>query len=191
MSWLMRREGYTYCLISPWIGQVHRWGHRQDISALANRIREQHLSARAERTRLQHPMYARAHRFFTEARFRIRELNVEEFLLTPQGRDHPQARYRSIYVRLITGRPPTGDDFTAVFEAAREYYADGDQDLAVANDRSDNVSVLLNNGNGTFQAAINYGAGDGPISVFASDLDGDNDHDLTVVNRYSDNVSVF
>ena len=33
---------------------------------------------------------------------------------------------------------------------------DGDNDLAVANWKSDTISVLLNNGDGTFQAAINY-----------------------------------
>jgi len=51
--------------------------------------------------------------------------------------------------------------------------------------------VLLNNGDGTFQAAVNYGAGDGASSVFAVDLDGDGDNDLAVANWYSDNVSVL
>ncbi len=55
---------------------------------------------------------------------------------------------------------------------------------------SDNVSVLLNNGDGTYAAAVNYAAGDGPRSVFAGDLDGDSDLDLAVANAYSDNVTV-
>ena len=38
-----------------------------------------------------------------------------------------------------------------------------DLDLAVANDWSDNVSVLLGNGDGSFQSAVNYGAGDGLV----------------------------
>ncbi len=64
---------------------------------------------------------------------------------------------------------------------------DGDNDLAVANggsypDYSGTVSILLNNGDGTFQAAVNYGAGDNPHSVFAVDLDGDGDNDLAVAN---------
>jgi hypothetical protein len=61
----------------------------------------------------------------------------------------------------------------------------------VANSGSNNVSVLLNNGDGTFQEAVNYGAGDGPNSVFAVDLDGDGDSDLAVANYGSDNVSVL
>ncbi len=41
-----------------------------------------------------------------------------------------------------------------------------------------------------FDARIDYGAGNGPRSVFAVDLDGDGDNDLAVANYYSDNVSV-
>ncbi|MCH8150539.1 MAG: VCBS repeat-containing protein, partial [Planctomycetes bacterium] len=49
---------------------------------------------------------------------------------------------------------------------------DGDQvlDLAVANSRSDNVSVLLGVGDGTFAAEMHYSAGDGPVSVAIVDL---------------------
>ena len=68
---------------------------------------------------------------------------------------------------------------------------DGNLDLAVANYYSDNVSVLLGNGDGTFQTAANYGAGDGPVSVATGDLDGDGNLDLAVANSNSDNVSVL
>jgi hypothetical protein len=61
----------------------------------------------------------------------------------------------------------------------------------VANYHSDNVSVLLNNGDGIFEQAVNYGAGYYPYSVFAVDLDGDGDNDLAVANRNSYNVSVL
>ncbi|UCC78387.1 MAG: T9SS type A sorting domain-containing protein, partial [Candidatus Zixiibacteriota bacterium] len=54
-----------------------------------------------------------------------------------------------------------------------------------------NASVLLNNGNGTFQAAVNYGAGAEPSSVFAVDLDGDGDNDLAVANAGSDDISIL
>ena len=43
--------------------------------------------------------------------------------------------------------------------AVGDFNGDGKADLAVANYNSNNVSVLLGNGNGTFQAAVNYGAG--------------------------------
>ena len=68
---------------------------------------------------------------------------------------------------------------------------DDDRDLAVANHDSDEVSVLVGNGDGTFQPAVNYGAGDGPYSVAVVDLDGDDSPDLAVANRNSDEVSVL
>jgi hypothetical protein len=64
-------------------------------------------------------------------------------------------------------------------------------DLAVANYESDNVSIFKNNGDGTFENAVSYEAGDGPVSVFSADLDGDNDLDLEVANYHGDDVSVL
>jgi PKD repeat protein len=68
---------------------------------------------------------------------------------------------------------------------------DTDLDLAVANALSDNVSILINNGDGTFQSTINYGVGDSPRSVFCADLDGDTYLDVAVANDSSDNVSIL
>lgn len=42
---------------------------------------------------------------------------------------------------------------------------DGDLDMAVANAVTDDASVLLGNGDGTFQTEQRFSAGDGPISV--------------------------
>ena len=63
--------------------------------------------------------------------------------------------------------------------------------MAVANEGSYNVSVLLNNGDGTFASAVNYGVEHLPYSVYGADLDGDGDVDLAVANRESDNVSIL
>ncbi len=87
-----------------------------------------------------------------------------------------------------------GENPNSVF--AVDLDGDGDNDLAVANngyypDILCTVSILLNNGDGMFQQAVNYGAGDGPLSVLAVDLDGDGDNDLTVANLAYDNVSVL
>ena len=64
-------------------------------------------------------------------------------------------------------------------------------DLAAANNMSDNVSVLLSNGDGTFAAAVHYDAGSAPYSVAAGDLDRDGWLDLAVANEGSRNVSVL
>lgn len=72
-----------------------------------------------------------------------------------------------------------------------DFDGDGKLDLAVANNGSNNVSVLRGNGNGSFQAPTNYAAGVEPTSVAAGDLNGDNKSDLVVANYGSANVSVL
>jgi hypothetical protein len=70
---------------------------------------------------------------------------------------------------------------------------DGDTipDLVTANLFSDDVSVLLGNGDGSFQAAVSFVAGDEPFCVAVADLDGDTVPDLVTANRGGDDVSVL
>jgi hypothetical protein len=75
--------------------------------------------------------------------------------------------------------------------AVGDFNGDGKLDLAVANSASNNVSVLLGNGDGTFQAAVNYAVGTNPASVAVGDLNGDGKLDLAVANIGSNNVSVL
>ena len=77
--------------------------------------------------------------------------------------------------------------------AAGDFNGDGRTDLAVASSSftSNIVSVMLGNGDGTFQAAVNYGAGSRPDSVAVGDFNGDGKADLAVANYYSHNVSVL
>src|SRR5207253_2538010 len=69
---------------------------------------------------------------------------------------------------------------------------DGNLDLAVANNNlgsSDtpgtNISVLLGNGDGTFQAPVNYGAQKYPSSIAVGDFNTDGKLDLVVANEVS------
>ncbi len=73
-----------------------------------------------------------------------------------------------------------GDSPTSV--AAADLNGDGYYDLVVTNELSYNVSVLKNNGDGTFGAAVNYYVGDRPQSVVAADLDSDGHCDLAVAS---------
>jgi hypothetical protein len=80
--------------------------------------------------------------------------------------------------------------------AVADFNGDGITDLAVADEgvshgNGSGVSVLLGNGDGTFQAATNYAAGSVPISVVMGDFNGDGRLDLAVANRDSNNVSVL
>jgi hypothetical protein len=71
---------------------------------------------------------------------------------------------------------------------------DGDLDLAVTNgyeDSGDSISVLINNGDGTFANATNYKVGPRAFYLFSSDIDGDADFDLAVANSWSNNVSIL
>jgi hypothetical protein len=77
------------------------------------------------------------------------------------------------------------------FGALGDLDADGDLDFAVSNWDDDNVSVMLNNGNGTFAADALYGTGDMPRYVAIGDLDGDGDLDLAVANWNTDDVSIL
>jgi hypothetical protein len=69
---------------------------------------------------------------------------------------------------------------------------DGRLDLVTANYASSGtVSVLLGNGNGTFQSATNFAVGSYPASVAVADVNGDGRPDLVVANHGSNTVSVL
>ena len=57
-------------------------------------------------------------------------------------------------------------------------------DLAVANAVSDNVSILLGNGNGCLYTSNNFAVGDGPQSVAVGDFNNDTIQDLAVANAF-------
>src|SRR5258708_34943123 len=76
--------------------------------------------------------------------------------------------------------------------AVAELNGDGALDIAVANNQfAGSVSVLLGNGDGSFQAAQSYDVGVNPSSVAVGDFNGDGMLDLAVANFYSNNVSVL
>ena len=75
--------------------------------------------------------------------------------------------------------------------AVGDFNGDGALDLAVANARSNTVSVLLGSGDGSFQEARSFGVGNSPTSLAVGDFNGDGALDLAVTNRDSNNVSVL
>ena len=75
--------------------------------------------------------------------------------------------------------------------AVSDFNGDGRPDLVIANVGFASVSVLLGNGDGTFQPAHNFAAGRSPIAVVVSDFNGDGTLDLAVGNGSSDVTSVY
>jgi len=71
--------------------------------------------------------------------------------------------------------------------AATDFNHDGILDLVVANvgkspDNTGNVSLLLGKGNGTFQKARNFDAGDFPLDVVVADFNGDGNPDAVAAD---------
>lgn len=72
------------------------------------------------------------------------------------------------------------------FIAVGDFNKDGIPDLAIANPNSSTVSVLLGNGDGTFQtqsAGTANPVGAGPDSLAVADLNGDGNLDIAVLSR--------
>ena len=65
---------------------------------------------------------------------------------------------------------------------AGDFSGNGRLDLAVANSASNDVSVLMGNGDGTFQNQVTYAAGTGPEAIVAGDFSGNGRLDLAVGN---------
>ncbi len=81
----------------------------------------------------------------------------------------PPINYRVGRGGTFAGRSPA---------AARDLNGDGAPDLAVANDKDNSVSVLLNRGDGTFRAKRDYSTGRHPYSLALGDLNGDGKVDV-------------
>ena len=64
-------------------------------------------------------------------------------------------------------------------------------DIVAANAYEDTVSVLLGNGDGTFQAKSDYSVGSYPVSVAVADLNGDGKAEIVTANYQDDSVSVL
>ncbi len=68
---------------------------------------------------------------------------------------------------------------------------DGWPDLAVTNKASNQVTILLNNGDGTFQIDVSYSVGDNPLYIACAYLNGDDYPDLISANSESNSISIL
>ena len=72
-----------------------------------------------------------------------------------------------------------------------DFNRDHKLDLAVPNPNSNNISILLGNGDGTFRPSVEYGVGQSPVKAAVGDFNGDGKLDLVIANNVSNNVSVL
>ena len=72
-----------------------------------------------------------------------------------------------------------------------DFNGDSDPDLAVVNEGSSNVSVLLGGAGASFSGPTNFSVGGLPRAIVIRDFNGDSDLDLAVANEATNNVSIL
>ena len=77
------------------------------------------------------------------------------------------------------------------FVSIGDFNGDGHDDLAVANQNSNNVSILLGDGSGGFDTQTTFRVRSGPSGVNVGDFNGDGKSDLVVANTFDGNVSIL
>jgi len=75
--------------------------------------------------------------------------------------------------------------------AVGDFNGDHILDVAVCNYSSNNVSVLLGNGDGTFQTAVNYAVGTEPSAITVADLNNDGYPDIAVADEIGKTIAVL
>jgi hypothetical protein len=93
----------------------------------------------------------------------------------------------------FTAAPAAGAGVNPRNIAIADFNGDGRADLAVTNLGSGNVTILLGNGNGTFQPEPGspVTVGTSPAGIVATDVNGDGRPDLAVANFGSESVSLL
>jgi hypothetical protein len=94
----------------------------------------------------------------------------------------------------FTALPPaqwqaTGNSPSAI--AVGDFNGDGKLDLAIVNSADNTVSILLGNGDGTFQVQTTYATGRSPSSIVIGDFNGDGYADLAVLNSNDSTVTIL
>ncbi|MBV8608925.1 MAG: VCBS repeat-containing protein, partial [Singulisphaera sp.] len=88
---------------------------------------------------------------------------------------------------LLSGAPnPVG--INPVSSVSGDFNRDGALDVVTANEGSNDVTILLGNGDGTFQTPRTFPAGVDPIAVTADDFNGDGRLDLAVADQGDPNT---
>jgi len=88
-------------------------------------------------------------------------------------------------------QPTNGVGDTPSPSEAQDFNFDGLADLCTADIQSDTISILLGNGDGTYQPAQTLNAGNAPRGITTLDVDGDGDIDIVSTNASSGNAMIW
>jgi hypothetical protein len=72
-----------------------------------------------------------------------------------------------------------------------DFNGDGKPDIATANRDASTVSILINNGDGTFRKHVDYATGKYPLQVVVGDFNNDGKADLAVANDNDQSISIL
>jgi tetratricopeptide (TPR) repeat protein len=77
--------------------------------------------------------------------------------------------------------------------ASGDFNSDGNLDLALVNETTNNVTILLGNGSASFSLATGspFVVGKFPVAIASADLNGDSHADIVVVNQADNTISVL
>ena len=95
--------------------------------------------------------------------------------------------------KQFTLTPITAAERGPVAMAVNDFNGDGKQDLAIVNQTTDNVAILLGNGDGTFAEGSGspITVGKLPVAIASGDLAGSARADLAVVNQTDASVTIL
>jgi type II secretory pathway component GspD/PulD (secretin) len=127
--------------------------------------------------------------FFVGEHFPITLALLSASLVAPVSQISPSALPSSLTGSFPRTDFPVGHSPDTV--AVGDFNGDGKLDLAVANEGDNTVSILLGNGDGTFQTPITVPTGLAPDAIVTGDFNGDGKLDMAVANFTGNSISVL
>lgn len=100
-----------------------------------------------------------------------------------------QANGSGLFSQMVN--PPSAVNMQASPNEPTDFNHDGLVDLVVCNIATNTISILLGNGDGTFQPQQQIGVGGAPRGVAVLDVDGDGDIDIVNTNYGTSNMSIL
>jgi hypothetical protein len=108
------------------------------------------------------------------------------FVSTRLGQSFPETLFEELVLPssfAVGDRPES--------KAIADLNGDGVSDVVTVNSASDDISVLLGNGDGSFQAQQRYTVADGANSIILEDINGDGVLDVVTARLRGDDISVL